>query len=349
MSAPQRSASLTRRRLMLGAGGLALSGFAGSARAGEATPRRFFRISSGTSGGMYYPLAGLIGAAISNPTQGGKCAVEEVCGVAGLVAVALSSAGSFENLERLVSRRVESAFCQADLAMRCAEGKLPGIPLELGQRLRSIGTLFPEYLHVVTRRSANIRILADLVGKRVSFGGRGSGTDRDAAAFLQSFGMQESSIERVNLSAVQAARAFREGTLDAFFLISGAPANSVTALAQDNLVTLLPMEGVGARHLAERRPPFRSSVIQSGIYPHIPATSTLSVGALWLVTEDLDQELVYEITRALWSQPTADYLIENDRPIGPQVSIENALDDTKTPPLHDGAQRFYREQGMLPA
>ncbi len=347
MAVSQKSVSLTRRGLLLGAGGLGFAAGSGAAHAGEASARRFFRISSGSSGGMYYPLAGLIGAAISNPTGGSECSIGTVCGVPGLVAVAQTSEGSFENLQRLVSRQVESAFCQADLAMRCAKGDIASLPLELGKRLRAIAYLYPEFMHIVTRRNARINLLADLVGKRVSLGARGSGTDRDAPEFLQSFGVNSETIDLVNLSSVAAARELREGTLDAFFLVSGVPANVVRSLAQSQLVSLLSLSGIGVDRFADARPPYRPSLIQSGIYPNVAATPSLSVGALWLVRDDLDAELVYEITRALWSESTAAYLKENDTPLGPQIALENALTDIDTPPLHQGAARFYEEVGLL--
>lgn len=349
MPATQTNFPLTRRGLLLGAGALGLTAGQGRARAGEASARRFFRIASGSSGGMYYPLAGLISAAISNPTGDGDCSVEAVCGVPGLMAVAQTSAGSLDNLERLLSRQVESAFCQADLALLCAKGEVAGLPLDLGKRLRAIGYLYPEVLHVVTRKGAGITLLADLVGKRVSLGARGSGTDRDAAVFLESFGLAKGSVARANLGSVAAAREIREGKLDAFLLVSGVPANTVSSLAQDQLVSLLPLSGIGVDRFVHLRPPYRASIIQSGIYPHVAATPSLSVGALWLVTEDLPAELVYEITRSLWSQSTTDYLAQNDTPLGPQISLDNALTDIGTPPLHQGAERFYEEVGLLSA
>ncbi len=354
MTVRQRLDLTTRRNLLLGAGGLlgaagvGLPGLGQTAWAGEAAPRRFFRISSGSSGGMYYPLAGLIAAAVSNPTDGNDCTIEDVCGVPGLVAVAQTSAGSIENLQRLLSRQAESGFCQADIAMRAFEGEIDGVPEALGQRLRSVAYLYPECLHVVVRRNAGMRLLADLVGKRVSLGSRGAATYRDSDIFLEAFGLRKSSLHLVDLSSVQAARGIRDETLDAFLLVSGVPANTITTLAADQMIDLLPIDSVVANRLGELLPPFRLSLIQSGIYDHVTITPSLSVGALWLVTEDLDADLVYEITRALWTPATATYLAENDRPLGPQINIENALMDVETPPLHPGAALYYKEIGLLP-
>ncbi len=340
-----RLAPLTRRGLLAGAAGLGFA--AAGASAGEVPARRFFRIASGSTAGLYYPLASLIASAISNPTDGRGCDMEDVCGVPGLVAVAQTSAGSYQNLQLLLSRQVESAFCQADLAQRCAEGELDGLPQELGRRLRAIAYLFPEYLQLVVRRGAGIRILADLTGKRVSLGAMGSGTQRDSAAVLRAFGVNDATVQVKSLSDVAAAQAVRDGTLDAFLLIGGVPANAIRSLASDYLIELLPFEGVAAHRVEEMRPPFRTATIQSGLYDHIPLTPTLSVGALWLVAEDLPADLVYEITRSLWSEASEAYMAENAPPLAPRVSLQTALTDIGMPPLHPGAALYYQEIDLL--
>ncbi len=337
----------SRRDLLLGAAGIGLAAAGHGAAAGEASPRRFFRITSGSSGGVYYPLASLISAAVSNPTNNQGCDIDDVCGVPGLIAVAQTSAGSLENLNRLLEGDAESAFCQADVALRCASGELDGIPLEMGQHLRVIAYLYPEYLHVVVRRGRGIRKLADLAGKRVSLGAMGSATYRDSEVLLQALGVEQSALKVVDISAVAAARELREGSLDGFLLISGVPANAVRSLASDRLIDLLPVEGAAAQRFAEARPPFQPALIQSWLYDHIPITHSLSVGALWLVRDDLPADLIYEITRALWSRATAEYLQENEAPLAPQINIDKALTDIGMPPLHPGAALFYRQAALL--
>ena len=77
----------------------------------------------------------------------------------------------------------------------------------------------------------------------------------------------------------------------------------------------------------------------------MPATETLSVGAQWVVSEQVPEETVYEITRALW-HPSTRQLLDKGHPKGSQITLENALDGLGVP-LHPGAERYYREAGVL--
>ena len=74
------------------------------------------------------------------------------------------------------------------------------------------------------------------------------------------------------------------------------------------------------------------------------STPTVSVAALWLVSSKLDDELVYEITRALW-HPAARKALDEGHPKGREIRLETALDGIAVP-LHPGAAQFYREQGL---
>lgn len=338
---------LTRRSLLRGGAGLGLLAASGGARAGDAPAWRFFRIGSGSSGGMYYPLAGLLAAAISEPIGSDGCVDYHDCDSPGLFMVAQTSRGSVQNLHNLFERNVESIFCQADLARRVAEGRQEGFAPERGAELRAIAYLFPEFLHVVVRKDAGIRQFADLTGKSISMGDQGSGTRADGDLLLTAFGLREGSLEEYNLPTVQAAARLRAGTLQAFLVISGVPATSVAGLAMEELIDLLPVEGPVADNLVARRPLFRRGQINPGIYRHVGLTPTVSVGALWLTRADLSDDLIFEVTRSLWSPETRLYLETNNRLLAPDPRLQDALLDIEMPPLHPGALRYYKAVGML--
>ncbi len=336
---------LTRRSLLTGAAGGCLAVAAG--HSAFASPKRFFRIGSGSSGGMYYPVAGLIAAAISNPHTSSDCAVGGVCGVPGLFAVAQTSGGSLDNIRRLLGGSVESILCQADIARRAAQGEMTGIDPAKGERLRVIAYLYPEYLHVVVRRASSIRRFADLVGKRISLGDMGSGTRFDGPMLLAAFGLRPGTLEIHVLSSVAAAAAIRDDELDAFLQISGVPSTAISGLASQRLINLLPVQGVVANNVISQRPSFQTAQIESGIYDHIGVTPSISVGALWVTTDALSEELVYELTAALWSPATMAYIEENNEQLAPQITLAHALTGVDVPPLHAGAAKYYEEIGLI--
>jgi TRAP transporter TAXI family solute receptor len=91
--------------------------------------------------------------------------------------------------------------------------------------------------------------------------------------------------------------------------------------------------------------PYDRAVIPADIYPGVSAaTPTVGFHALWAVSVNASDDLIYTITKALWNEATQRLLDAHD-PIGKQVRLENALDGL-TIPLHPGAKRFYREAGM---
>ena len=75
----------------------------------------FFRIASGSAGGTYYPMAGLLAQVISNPPGARTCAKGGNCGMEGLVAIAQSAHGSVANVNSIKSDQVESGFAQSDV------------------------------------------------------------------------------------------------------------------------------------------------------------------------------------------------------------------------------------------
>jgi TRAP transporter TAXI family solute receptor len=72
---------------------------------------------------------------------------------------------------------------------------------------------------------------------------------------------------------------------------------------------------------------------------------TLAVGAQWVTSADQPEDLVYGITEALWNDSTR-ALLDNGHAKGASIRAETALSGVGIP-LHPGAERFYREAGLL--
>ena len=315
--------------------------------AGQAQDLNFFRIGTGSSAGTYFPIGGIIASSISNPPGSRECQRGGSCGVPGLIAVAQSTHGSVANVEGIASGTIESGFSQADIAYWAYHGI--GIYADKGQvaQLRAIANLYPESIHLVVRRGAGIRSVADLAGKRVSLDREGSGTRVDALLILAAYGLGPEDLQAESLGMGAAADKLRAGELDGFFIVVGTPANVVKALADDNLIDLVPIDGPEADGLRAQYPFFAKDSIQPGTYLNVPWTPTLSVGAQWLVGVDIPEDLVYEITRALWHDNTRQ-LLDKGHPKGGLIRLETALEGIGVP-LHPGAERFYREVGLIPS
>src|SRR5215203_3983241 len=222
---------MTSRRQAVAGALLIAVGSAGAALAQQA----FFRIGTGGTGGTYYPIGGLIANAISGQ-DGGK-------GVAGLVSTAVASNGSVANINGIQSGSLESGFTQSDVAYWAytGTGLYEGKPKV--QDLRLIATLYPETIHLVSRKDANIKSVADLKGKRVSLDEPGSGTIVDARLVLSAFGLTEKDIKAEYLKPGPSSDRLKDGALDAYFFVGGYPTGAISELATSSGITLVPIAG----------------------------------------------------------------------------------------------------------
>ncbi len=322
---------------------LALAGAGGAATASEKIT--FFRIATGGVGGTYYPVGGLIAQAISNPPGSRPCDKGGSCGVPGLVAVAQSAHGSVANIAAVAAGEVESAFAQSDVAYWAHTGT--GIYLESGkvEGIRVIAALYPESIHLVARKGSGIRSVLDLAGRRVSLDEEGSGTLVDARLILSAFGLAETGLQAEYLKPVPAIEKIKAGELDAFFIVAGYPASAVVELAETTGAELVPIEGPEVDLLAEKYGFFTRVTIPAGNYKGVSTVRTLSVGAQWIVGAAVDEELVYQITKALWHDSTRP-LLQARHPQASAITRKTALDGVAIP-LHPGAERYYREVGMI--
>jgi hypothetical protein len=305
----------------------------------------FFRIGTGSTAGTYFPIAGILASAISSPPGSRECEGGGSCGVSGLVAVAQSTRGSVDNVQQIEAGTLESGFVQSDIAYWAFRGEelfLTGGPLK---SLRAIANLYPETIHLVVRSDAGIKTVADIKGKRISLDRPGSGTRVDAQLVLRAFGIAEADLETFALGSGQAADALRVGEIDGFFFVAGTPATAVLELAEEALVDLVPISGPEVDKLLAERPFFARQALPERTYPGIPAIETLSVGAQWVVSAAVPEETVHAIIGALW-HPTTRELLDTGHPKGSQIVLDKALEGLGIP-LHPGAERYYREAGLL--
>ncbi|WP_246148709.1 TAXI family TRAP transporter solute-binding subunit [Skermanella pratensis] len=306
---------------------------------------RFFRIGTGTTGGTYFPVGGMLANVISNPPGSRPCDRGGSCGVPGVIAVAQATQGSVENLKEMRTGTLESALSQADIAFWAREGTGPYKGQQPFDQLTAIANLYVETVHLVVRAESGIRNVADLKGKRVSVGEEGSGTLVEARVILEAYGIAETEIDARYLKPGPAGDRLVEGEVDAFFIVGGHPVAAVAEAAARTPIRLLSFDDEQGRGLKERLPFFTESVIGEGVYEGVSETLTLGVGAQWLVRGDVPEDMVYGITRALW-HPNTRRLLDNGHPRGPSIQLATATKGLAAP-LHPGAARYYREAGVL--
>jgi TRAP transporter TAXI family solute receptor len=291
-----------------------------------------FRIGTGGPMGVYYPIGQALALGFSSmQTDSGR------------VAVAQTSGGSVANVQALARKEIEAGLVQADVAFQALEGKGPFS--EKKSCLRAIASLYPERLQVLVRRDAGIRHFKDLKRKAVSLDESGSGTLAVMRVALDAHGLTETDLKPVYLKPEFTLESLIQGRLDGISLMSGTPAPAFEEIMGPDF-TLVPIEPRVAKTIHGAHPYFLPAVIPAGTYPGVPDIPTLEVYALLLVREDIDADLVYDLTETLWSDHTQQ-LLRSAHSLGRAVTMTSALHGL-TEALHPGAVRFYRELGGLP-
>ena len=318
---------------------------AGLATASIAQDLKFFTIGTGGTAYTYYPVGGVIANAISKPPGSRPCDEGGSCGVDGLIASAVSSRGSVDNVNAIVSGLRSSGFAQSDVAYWAytGTGTMEGQPP--AENLRTIAALFEEHIHLVALADSGIDSVKDLAGKRVSLDEPGSGTYVDAGLILEANGLSIDDVTAEALKGNAASEALRNGKIDAFFVVAGYPTGSLVELASAEDIKLVPIAGEGAGKLTGEYGFFAQSAIPEGTYEGVPATETVAVGAQWFTSAEEDPDLIYEITKALWNDNSRK-LLDVGHAKGKTITPDTALSGIGVP-LHEGAARFYKEAGLI--
>jgi len=325
--------------------GFALASAGMTATAVSAQEIKFFTIGTGGTAYTYYPVGGVIANAISKPPGSRECGKGGSCGVDNLIASAVSSRGSVDNINAINSGLRNSGFAQSDVAYWAytGTGTMEGKPPM--KDLRTIAALFEEHIHLVASADSGINSVADLKGKRVSLDEPGSGTYVDANLILNAYGLKSSDVTAEALKGGAAAEALRNGKIDAFFVVAGYPTGALVELASAAKIKLVPIDGAGAKGLVSKYGFFAASEIPAGTYDGVAATPTISVGAQWFTSAKEDDTLIYNITKALWNKESRK-LLDVGHAKGKTITLETALAGVGVP-LHPGAERFYKEAGLI--
>ncbi len=305
----------------------------------------FLRIGTGSTAGTYYPIGTLIASVISSPPGSRACEDGGSCGVPGLIATAQTTHGSVDNINGVSHGLFETALAQSDIIAAAYNGTGIYAKKKPVGNIRVIANLYPEDIHLVVRTDAGIRTVADLKGKRVSIDSEGSGTRVNALEILNAYGLRLKNIKAVMAGPNKAVTMMLNGELDAFFFVAGYPAAAVSELADLEIVDLVPIDGKVVEKLVEKTGYYSLSNIPAGTYRNIDATPTLAVSTQWIISEHASDELVYELTKALWN-PRNRHLLDRGHSKGLLIHLDTALKGV-TVPLHPGAALYYKQIGLL--
>jgi TRAP transporter TAXI family solute receptor len=285
-------------------------------------------LTGGTSG-VYYPLGVALSEIYAAGIDGARTQVQ-------------ATKASVENLNLLEQGKGEIAFSLGDSVKAAVEGnEEAGFPGKL-EKLRGLAAIYPNYIQIVATADSGIKSLADLKGKSLSVGAPASGTELNARAIFEAAGMSYDDLGRVEyLPFAESVELMKNRQLDATLQSAGLGVASIRDLAASmpiNVVAVEPaiVEKIGA--------PFLSATIPAGTYDgQAEEVTTAAVGNFLVTTEEVPEDTVYQMTKLLF---------ENLDKLAAAHAAAKGIDPAKALdgmplPVHPGAEKYYREAGLL--
>ncbi|MCS6778296.1 MAG: TAXI family TRAP transporter solute-binding subunit [Geminicoccaceae bacterium] len=313
------------RRLL---GGL-LAGTLLLAATASAWAQQFVTVLTGGTAGVYYPLGVALSKIYGDKISSVRTSVQ-------------STKASVENLNLLQAGKGEIAFTLGDSLIAAWKGDAEAgfkAPLD---KLRGIAGIYPNYVQIVASKESGIRTLADLKGKRLSVGAPRSGTELNARAILAAAGLSYADLGKVEyLPFAESVELMKNRQLDATLQSAGLGVASIRDLATAIAIQMVP---VSPEIVARIGDPFRPGTIPAGTYTGQDADVPTATIPNFLVTHTgVPDDLAYAMTRELFEN--LDQLAAAHAE-GRKIRLEAALEGMPVP-LHPGAERFYRERGLI--
>ncbi|MDR0648887.1 MAG: TAXI family TRAP transporter solute-binding subunit [Synergistaceae bacterium] len=292
-----------------------------------AAAKTFLSIATGGTSGTYYPIGGAIAQAVSKGTD--------------IQATPETSNASVANVNLVATKEIEVAFVQNDITFWAYTGDVMfQSPLP---NLRAIAALYPEHVQVITAKDSKIATIDDLKGKRVGVGAPGSGVEGDVRAVLKVAGLKYSDMRTDFLDFGATTSRFKDNQIDAGFVVAGFPTASVMDLSTTKDISLIDFTPEFMDKLTKEFPYFIKSTIPANTYRGVDKdVTTPAVMAILITHDEIPEDVIYEFTKAMFAN-IADIHAAHAK--GKEITLKTALDGL-TVPLHPGAAKFYKEQGM---
>ncbi|HDI60608.1 MAG TPA: TAXI family TRAP transporter solute-binding subunit [Desulfobacteraceae bacterium] len=262
-------------------------------------------------------------------------------------ATSVGSGGSVENVKRVHNGESDFGVCYAVDSDLGFKGKLPQDTHQYNN-IRAMGYLYGAPAQLVVRVDDGYKSAMDLKGKRVALGNAGSGAAASAERFFRHIGLWDD-FKPTFLGYSQAASAFQDGKIDAFWVLVGYPNRSVIEAAVQVKIALVDVDIDAEKTKFYDAFAYSPTVIPAGTYGKgMPECKTFQDGAILTTNKDQDEELVYTVMKTLWSKEGMEAMVMAKKTFK-EMTIENNFRGASVP-LHPGAVKFWKEKGIeIPA
>ncbi|MEY6432502.1 TAXI family TRAP transporter solute-binding subunit [Thioalkalicoccus limnaeus] len=303
--------------------------------ASPAADQRFVTIGTGGVTGVYYPAGQNICRLVNRDraTHGLRCTAE-------------STGGSIFNVNAIGAGEMDFGIVQSDWQYHAFHGSGPFAEQGANPELRSAFALHPEPFTVVVRPDSGIERFTDIVGKRVNLGNPGSGQRGTVERLMTEYGWTASDFALASeLPSREQGQALCDNRIDVVLFTVGHPSAAIQEPIATCGARLIPVEGPQVAALIDKTPYYFETRIPANMYPGQNADIvTFGVGATLTTSTATSDDAVYHLTRAVFENfETFQTMHPAFAVLEPATMVGAGL----SAPIHAGAQRYYREAGLL--
>ncbi|MSU89094.1 TAXI family TRAP transporter solute-binding subunit [Rhodobacteraceae bacterium 2CG4] len=299
-----------------------------------AQEQTFISIGTGGVTGVYYPTGGAICRLVNRERKehGIRCAVE-------------STGGSVYNINTIKAGELEFGVAQSDWQYHAyngtsqfADNPFPGI--------RAMFSVHPEPFTLLVRADSGITSFEELKGRRVNVGNPGSGQRATMEVVMDAFGLTMDDFSlATEYKGSEMAQQLCDNNIDAMIYTIGHPAAAIEEATTTCNVDLIDVVGEPIDKLVSENSYYRVATIPAGTYTgQDEDNTTFGVGATFVSSEDVPEEVAYVVAKAVMEN-LDDF--RNLHPAFANLKAEEMVQDGLSAPLHPGAERAYKELGLL--
>ena len=280
--------------------------------------------ATGGEQGTYYAFGTVLAQQVSDKTATNVTAVV--------------SKGSQANVEDLQANGAQLGFVQSDVMSYAYNGE----KLFDGNKITDfsvVAALYMEQVQIITLDSS-IKTVADLKGKTVSIGAKGSGVYFNALDLLGAYGLSESDIKAEYLDFGDSADSLKDGKIDAAFIVAGAPTPAVQDLGTGKQIYLVSLDKEHIDSLIASSPYYKEYTISKDVYNTPEDVTTVAVAAVVIARNDVSEAAIYNFVSAIF---------DNIDEIGHAKKAELSLDFASSitdVPYHPGAAKYFAEKDI---
>ena len=295
----------------------------------------FITIGTGGVTGVYYPTGGAICRLVNKGRKehGIRCSVE-------------STGGSVYNINTIREGELEFGVAQSDWQYHAYNGTSKFEEQGAFEGLRAVFSVHPEPFTVVARADAGISSFDDLKGKRVNIGNPGSGQRGTMEVLMEAMGWTTDDFAlATELKAAEQSAALCDNQIDAMVYTVGHPSGSIQEATTACDSVLVNVTGEAVDKLIEENSFYRTATIPGGMYRGTDAdVSTFGVGATFVTSDAVSEDAVYTVVSSVMEN------IDDFKKLHPafaDLDPQTMATAGLSAPLHDGAAKYYREQGWI--